>query len=305
MLSFIHTNPAVSIDIPGNAHLMEEIKSFLPEGLVAYHRGDSISGTVEITPPAGKTISHKSINLTVFGEFRNEKKKPIERFFQRTQCLQPPGNLTATLKTDFTFPNLNLPTNTYYGTVVDAIFGIEVRVVHRVSDFVIEKEFVSLSYETYPLKTSLHNEIGMKNILHVEFVFPRQAYDAREAVIGTAYFILVKLRIVFIRMMIYRNEIFNSDSMYLKRKTVLKTYEILDGAPVRGDHIPIRIYMADSDIWPFHNFTGSHLEVEHYMRIEMTDENGKNYYKRMKIYFNRFKPSDIQAFVLPNQDDAH
>ena len=295
MLNFLHVNPEIVIDFPGNEKLTNEIKSFSPPDLVAYYRSDTISGHVKITPPPGKKVSHKSIQLTIFGEFRGDttNKEVYERFYQRTQCLMPPGDLTEELSTDFTFENINLPANTYYGTAINAIYGIEVRVVHRISDFVVEKQFIGLSYSTYPLKTTIHNEVGIKNILHVEFIFPRQAYDAREPIVGAACFILVKLRIVFMRMNVFRSEVYNSETSFFKKKTLLKTYDILDGAPVKGDFIPIRLFMSDVDLWPYTNFKGSNLEVEHYLRVEMIDENGKKYFKKMKVYFNRFKKEDI------------
>lgn len=295
MLSFLHVNPEIIIEIPGNQKLMDEIKDFSPPDIVAYYRSDTITGKVTIKPPPGKKVSHKSIMLTVFGEFRGDttNKEVYERFYERTQCLMPPGDLVNELSTDFTFENINLPTNTYYGTAINALYGVEVRICHRISDFVVEKQFIGLSYATYPLKTTLHNEVGIKNVLHVEFIFPRQAYDAREPIVGAACFILVKLRIVFMRMNIFRSEVFNSETSYFKKKTLLKTYDILDGAPVRGDFIPIRIFMGDIDLWPYQHFKGSTLEVEHYLRVEMSDENGKKYFKKMKVYFNRFRKEDI------------
>ncbi len=89
---------------------------------------------------------------------------------------------------------------------------------------------------------------------------------------------------------VYRNETYESDSTFFKKRTVVKTYEIMDGAPVRGDNIPIRVFLSDSDIWPFFPFPQSHLKVEHYLRVQMIDENGKKYFKRMKIRFDRFAP---------------
>lgn len=308
MFSFLHVNPEIVIEIPGNEVLMNEIKDFSPPDLVAYYRSDTINGHVTITPPQGKKVSHKSILLTVFGEFRGDttNKEVYERFYQRIQVLMPAGDLINELSTDFTFENINLPTNTYYGTAINALYGVEVRIVHRVSDFVVEKQFIGLSYSTYPLKTTIHNEVGIKNILHVEFIFPRQAYDAREPIVGAACFILVKLRIVFMRINVFRSEVFSSETSFFKKKTLLKTYDILDGAPVKGDFIPIRVFMADADIWPFVNFKGSSLEVEHYLRVEMIDENGKKYYKKMKVYFNRFKKEDIEKLnQQPSIDEGY
>ena len=289
MLNFLYTNPTITIDLPGDKELMNNIKSFAPP-LPAYDRNDTLVGHVTISPPNGRVVSHRAINIVLFGEFRTDKNKMLSRFFQKTQCLMAPGDLSKEIDVDFAFQNMNLPTNTYYGTTINIVFGIEARVVHRISDFVVEQQFIALTYDRYPLKTVIHNEIGMKNILHIEFVFPKQAYDAREVVIGKAFFILVKLRIVEIKMLLYQNEEYDFEGTRIFQKTILRTYEILDGSPVRGDDIPIRIFMGDANIWPYVNFQNSPLKVEQFLRIEMVDENGKSYFKRMRVYFKRFEP---------------
>ena len=68
----------------------------------------------------------------------------------------------------------------------------------------------------------------------------------------------------------------------------------MDGAPCRGDHTPIRIYMGETGFWPFQSFKGSPLKVEHYLRAMMVDENGKQYFKRMKLEFGRYKMPTIE-----------
>ena len=66
----------------------------------------------------------------------------------------------------------------------------------------------------------------------------------------------------------------------------------MDGAPVRGDHTPLRFYLADQPIWPFKKFPGAALEVDFYLRVMMVDENDKAYFKRMPIEFGRYLPSE-------------
>jgi vacuolar protein sorting-associated protein 26 len=76
------------------------------------------------------------------------------------------------------------------------------------------------------------------------------------------YFTLVKLRIVYMTMTFYRIEEYRADLTVMQSKEVLKTYDLMDGTPVRGEMIPIRIYMTDLNIWPYLEFNGSALKVE-------------------------------------------
>jgi vacuolar protein sorting-associated protein 26 len=78
----------------------------------------------------------------------------------------------------------------------------------------------------------------------------------------------------------------------------LKTIELMDGAPVRGELIPVRAFISDINLWPFVSFPGSPLTVEHYFRVSMEDENGKQYGKRLPIDFGRYWDGE-----LPLQSD--
>ena len=87
---------------------------------------------------------------------------------------------------------------------------------------------------------------------------------------------------------LYRVESYNSEDTVFKKKTLVKQFEIMDGPPVRGECIPIRIFLANEKIWPFIPFRGCPLKVEHYLRAQLTDENGKGYFKRLKLEFIRY-----------------
>jgi vacuolar protein sorting-associated protein 26 len=123
----------------------------------------------------------------------------------------------------------------------------------------------------------------------VEFIFPKRYFGSHEAVVGAVYFTLVKLRIVYMTMTLYRVEEYRADLTTLQSREILKTFDIMDGAPVRGEMIPIRIYMGDLNIWPYLDFNGSALKAEHYLRVKMIDENGTPYCKRMMVHFGRYR----------------
>ncbi|OHT17576.1 Vacuolar protein sorting-associated protein 26 [Tritrichomonas foetus] len=296
MFSFLHVNPEVTITLDENAEMNQKLEVFAPDLKMPCFSGtDKISGKLVITPPPGKVVGHKGIVLSVFGEYRGENNQVLSRFFSRNQSLMPPGDLATEYTHEFSFDSMNMPTSTYFGTTVNVVYGVELRIIHRISDFVVEKQFIVLNFAEPKPSEPIHNEVGIRNILHVEFIFPKANYDVGECVVGAAYFILVRLRIVFMGISLYRNETYESDSTFLKKRTLLKNYDVLDGAPVRGDHIPIRVFMGESNIWPYQQYSGSPLAVEHYLRIEMVDENNKKYFKRMKLNFDRYEPKVVKS----------
>ena len=288
MLSFLHTNPEIDIHIDSDPDVERRSREFTDmEGAFIGGTG-RVAGRVRLTPPPGKTVSHRGIVVEIFGDFRNEDNKTIRRFLSRKHAVEPPGDLLSTRECDFAFDNITFPTGTYFGTAVNIVYGIEVRVVHRIGDFVTEKPFIVVIFQRQPRPVPVHKEIGIRNILHVEFVFPKGYYRSNECVVGAAYFILVKLRVVFMSISLYRNEVYEGDDAIFSKKTVLKNYEIMDGPPCRGDHTPLRIFMGDENLWPFIHFRGSPLTVEHYLRVLMVDENNKCYFKRLPLEFGRY-----------------
>ncbi|KAH0786321.1 Vacuolar protein sorting-associated protein 26 [Histomonas meleagridis] len=280
-------DPTVTITINGNAELKEKYGHLLTEDIPIYGQNETVTGKLTITPP-GKSVQHKGINLRLFGEYRNEKGERLSRFYERSQFLTPEGTLSQEINTDFKFDHLSYPTGSYYGVGVSAVYGIEVIIVHRISDFVVQKPFAVMIFAPRPEPVSIHNEVGIRNVLHIEFVFPQTQYDINDSISGAAFFILVKLRIVYMSISVYCNEIFEDSNTYIKKRTVLNTYEIMDGSPVRGDNIPIRLFLGNSHIWSFKGYRDSPLKVEHYLRVQLIDENGKRYFKRMKVTFDRF-----------------
>lgn len=284
-------DPLVEITINSNPQLDEYRKGFSEVDQPSLGKGDIVTGTLEVTPPPGKTVSHRGISLTVFGDFRLTDGTQLNRFYARTQHLAPIGDLTIPLKTDFKFDTVKFPASTYIGPNILAVYGVELRVVHRISDFVKEKQFFVFLFDDQKKEaTPIHNEVGITNVLHIEFVFPHGVVNFNDCVVGAAYFILVKLRVVHCSISLYQNEEYQSAGKYLKKRTIVKTIEIMDGAPVRGDYIPIRFFLGDCNVWPFQSFKDSDLKVETYLRITLIDENGKKYYKRTRVKIDRLPP---------------
>ncbi|OHT15175.1 Vacuolar protein sorting-associated protein 26A [Tritrichomonas foetus] len=283
----LFAEPEVEVTIYGDECAKERLKEFSDRDFPVFINPSSIKGLFVMRPPAGAVVSHRGIVLSVFGDYRDQQNRKLQNFFIRKQMILPEGKLEREYSQEFSFDNLKLPTATYYGSMINAIFGIEVRTIHRLTDHLFEKQFIVLSYSPVPQPVPIHNEVGMRNIIHIEFVFPKDTYNFRECVVGTTCFILVKLRIVKFSMELYRHEFFHSNLTDFNHKTLLKEYEFMDGSPVKGDNIPFRIYLGEHDIWPYAHFAGSELRVEHYLRAKMVDENGKHYYKRMKIKIDR------------------
>ena len=283
-------DPIIEITIFGDDEAKKLLQKFSTLDYPAFIDPDEINGKIIIEPQPKKSLSHKGIEITVFGEYRKKNGDPLHRFFSRKQIIAPEGRLTEQFVTDFSVKNIKIPTATYYGPSVDAVFGVEVRIIRLISDFIKNAQFIILNYSPTPYNTPLHSEIGISNIIHLEFVFPKKTYDCRECICGAVYFIIVKMRIVKLSFELICRESFDINVIDYAKKIQIKEYEFLDGSPVRGDHIPIRIYLSELNIWPYTAYAGSALQVQYYLRAQIVTENGQQFFKRAKIQFERYLP---------------
>lgn len=290
MLGFFRTDPVIKIFVEEKEENKKYREQYLKTQKSLFTSDDSVTGKLEITPPPGKSISHKGIMLQIVAEYRRHEGSSLSNFMVKNMELTPAGELKSPLKVDFKFEDIKYPCPSFYGKALDCVYYLQVVVSHKLLDFKVQEPFdcVFLKPKTAPVKYNENYLID--NLFHVEIVFSNSKYSCRECILGAAYFVMVQLRIVQMSLTIFRTERYQGEAYYIEDKTELKSFEILDGAPVRGDHIPIRLFLGDLDIWPYNEFENARIFVNYFIRLTLTDENGKKYHKKLKINFDRTKP---------------
>ncbi|XP_064384066.1 vacuolar protein sorting-associated protein 26A-like [Halichondria panicea] len=71
-------------------------------------------------------------------------------------------------------------------------------------------------------------------------------------------------------------------SIYTENEQVGK-YEIMDGAPVRGESIPIRLFLAGYDLTPTMRDINKKFSVRYYFNLVLVDEDERRYFKQQEI----------------------
>ena len=79
---------------------------------------------------------------------------------------------------------------------------------------------------------------------------------------------------------------------YNENETVAK-FEIMDGAPVRGESIPIRLFLGGFDaLTPtFRNVQNNKFVVKYFLNLVLIDEEDRRYFKQQEITLYRKPPS--------------
>ena len=90
--------------------------------------------------------------------------------------------------------------------------------------------------EVVPMKM----EVGIEECLHIEFEYNKSKYHLKDVIVGKIYFLLVRIKIKHMEIAIIKRETTGSGPNTFHENETIAKYEIMDGAPVRGESIPIR-----------------------------------------------------------------
>ena len=158
-----------------------------------------------------------------------------------------------------------------------------------------EKEFVvqnaqttlaqQIANEPVPLPTKL--EVGIEDCLHIEFEYDRQKYHLQDVILGKIYFLLVRIKIKHMELAVIRREAAgNGPNTYNESENVTK-FELMDGAPVKGECIPIRMFLNSLDLTPTYRSVNNTFSVKYYLNLVLVDEEDRRYFKQQEVVFWR------------------
>ena len=72
-----------------------------------------------------------------------------------------------------------------------------------------------------------------------------------------------------------------------ENETIAK-YEIMDGAPVRGESIPIRVFLAGYDLAPTMRDINKKFSVRYHLNLVLVDEEERRYFKQQVSFIYIF-----------------
>jgi len=103
-------------------------------------------------------------------------------------------------------------------------------------------------------------------------------------VIGKIYFLLVRIKIKHMEIVIIKRESTGSagPNQYNESENISK-FEIMDGAPVRGESIPIRLFLSPYDLTPTFKSVHNKFSVKYYLNLVLVDEEDRRYFKQQEI----------------------
>ncbi len=74
----------------------------------------------------------------------------------------------------------------------------------------------------------------------------------------------------------------SGSNTYNESENILK-YELMDGAPVKGECVPIRLYLSSLDLSPTYRSVNNMFSVKYYLNLVLVDEEDRRYFKQQEI----------------------
>lgn len=250
-----------------------------------YYDGESVVGTVNVRVRDGKKFQHDGIRIELIGS--------IELFYDRgnhyefvslAQELAAGGEMRQAQSYDFTFKNVEKQYESYSGINVKLRYYLRVTLARRMGEVIKEKEVWVHSYRMPPdSNTSIKMEVGIEDCLHIEFEYNKAKYHLKDVIVGKIYFLLVRIKIKHMELSIIRRETTGSaPNQYNESETITK-FEIMDGAPVRGETIPIRLFLGGFELTPTFRDVNKKFSTRYYLNLVLIDEENRRYFKQQEI----------------------
>jgi len=251
---------------------------------------EPVSGNINILLPDGKRIEHIGIRIELIGQ--------IEMFYDRsdsyifTSLIQniQPGVISDSQSIPFDFSAIEKPYESYSGINVRLRYLIRVTISRSYSsDIISERDFlVQLIQQPPTVNNPIKMEVGIEDCLHIEFEYDRARYHLKDVIIGKVYFLLIRIKIKYMELAILRKESSGAGAGSLfNESTNVTKFEIMDGVPVRGECIPVRMFLSNLDLTPTFLNINNRFSVKYFLNLVLVDEEDRRYFKQHEVLFWR------------------
>ncbi|CAM9468496.1 unnamed protein product [Ectocarpus sp. 6 AP-2014] len=254
------------------------------EALPIFEGSEAVSGTATVLVAPGKKVDHLGIKAELIGQ--------IELYYDRgnhyefssvVRELDTAGALVGNRQYRFDFNLAEKPYESYSGLNVRLRYFVRVTISTRGKNVTKEMDFVVQNIQQEPeALDSLKMEVGIEDCLHIEFEYDKSAYHLQDVVIGKIYFLLVRIKIKHMEMAIIRRETAGTGSnQYNESETIIK-YEVMDGAPAKGECVPLRVFLKPYALTPTYRGTNK-FTVKYFLNLVLVDEEDRRYFKQQEV----------------------
>jgi hypothetical protein len=284
----------IKLDGIESRKMVEITRENVAEKHPLYVGNESVSGQVllKLTKP-GTKIEHGGIKLELIGQ--------IELFYDRGQHhdfttlvteFAPSGFITEDKTLPFDFQNVEKLYESYNGINVRLRYFLRLTIIVKksITNIVKEQDFWVQNFGIEPeINNGIKMEVGIEDCLHIEFEYNKSKYHLKDVVIGKIYFLLVRIKVKYMEVGLIRRESTGSGPNLYNESETLTKFEIMDGAPVRGESIPVRLFLGGFELTPTYRNVHNKFSVKYFLNLVLVDEDDRRYFKQQEIQLWRRK----------------
>lgn len=258
------------------------------KALPLYTETETVSGHVNVKVRDGKNVHHRGVKVEFVGSIDMlYDREHSQEFTSLERMLEDPGILTSKSQYPFEFTNVEKMYDTYSGINVRLRYFLRITIVRaQYTPNIVEEVDICVQHcgKEPPSNLPIRMEVGIEDALHIEFEYNKSKFHLRDVVIGKIYFLLVRINIKRMEVEIRKRESAGSGAnVYNETDTVMK-FEVMDGAPVPGESIPVRMFLGGCKaLTPTYRSINNKFSVKYYLNLVLVDEDDRRYFKQSEI----------------------
>eukprot|EP01059_Diplonema_ambulator_P022412 TRINITY_DN376_c2_g1_i3.p1 TRINITY_DN376_c2_g1~~TRINITY_DN376_c2_g1_i3.p1 ORF type:complete len:361 (+),score=138.19 TRINITY_DN376_c2_g1_i3:43-1083(+) len=304
---------------PDEKVLVEDRHEFSAQKMYLFGGKDPVSGKFNLVPK-GK-MTHQGILIEFVGVITvNADKEERVEFLHKEKKFQPDGGtISGVTPLEFHFEG-EKEYDSYRGMNAKVQYFLRltikksmVNVTHREEIWVsrIEDQFQELNdrSEDKPyareqdLSKAVRMEVGVDDVLHIEFKYDKKTFHTKERIVGQVGFKVARLDLHYGEVSLMRREYIGSGQNQFFEPETLQKFEIMDGLPVPGEVVPIRLYLNSVPLLtPSYTSIHKMFSVKYYVNLVLVTGDGKRYFKQQEVTIYRRKGQEAPTPMVIGLD---
>lgn len=259
------------------------------ELLPLFRETETIGGRVTLAGKDGKPVTHRGVRIEFVGAIQMlYDRERSQEFVTQIRHLDDPGTLSGERQYSFEFTDVEKKYETYTGIAVRLRYFLRITVARAqyTADAVREFDVCVQHLDDEPAAppAPIRMEVGIENALHIEFEHDKNKYHLSDLVIGKIYFVTVQIQIKRMEMEIRKKELAGAGVNTVSESETMLKFEVMDGAPVQGESIPVRMFLTGSkSLTPTYRSVNNKFSVKYFLNLVLVDVDDRRYFKQSEI----------------------
>jgi len=251
--------------------------------------GGSFEGTLSITVVKDKDFGHRGIDFEYRSELTPAEGKVV-RLDSRALRLAESGVIPK--KIEFQIPKITIPAHaqTYIGGLFTVRHWLRVAVRKTFGSEEFARELKS--FVVTPTITAIHPfcvRVAVADSIRIDLMINRRKFEMGDVICGAAHFLAVNLKIKMFTVSLVAQELLEVAGKTGRHRHTIAAWEVTDGAPVRGEIVPFRLYLAPLSAWPSCSNVDRGYSVVHFLHFRISTMSGEKYVKDLQIKIAKWK----------------